>query len=518
MRKVMTRLACIAIVAVTGCSEWELNSHADLDNLPGPNIVVAPPALQYAMLSSGETEVQSFTISNDGDAPLDVSDIRVATGLAFTLLTPQVEYLIEVGDTVKIDVGFSPVSTMDFGQVLVYSDDPDSPEVPVDLSGQGAVPQLEITPNFHDFGPTAIPCGDQVEVFLNSIGAEDLTITDLDFLSGGLLTIDDARVQEVLPLTLEPGKAASVWVNLSAVDIGADTGTLSVTSNDPRGVVTADQTAEGFYSDATTEQFLEPDVPPVDVMFLIDQSCSMEQDNVDDINNGIPGFISELQLVADWQLIQVTKETGCANGGVLDDTVPNADTLLINNAFNSFHHNYTEALLSLADLALSRTSPGACNAGFLRPGAALHIIVASDESEQSGVSWSTWLSSFQSYVADPSMVTVSSVVDINRNCGDNSGPSGYLDITNATGGTALDICNANWGSQMTNIAQSIAAGSRTYNLGQPALPGTLDVFVNGTPTTDFVFDAAENSVTINSPAIGEGDVVDIDYAVAADCP
>ena len=274
----MTRLACIAIVAVTGCSEWELNSHADLDNLPGPNIVVAPPALQYAMLSSGETEVQSFTISNDGDAPLDVSDIRVATGLAFTLLTPQVEYLIEVGDTVKIDVGFSPVSTMDFGQVLVYSDDPDSPEVPVDLSGQGAVPQLEITPNFHDFGPTAIPCGDQVEVFLNSIGAEDLTITDLDFLSGGLLTIDDARVQEVLPLTLEPGKAASVWVNLSAVDIGADTGTLSVTSNDPRGVVTADQTAEGFYSDATTEQFLEPDVPPVDVMFLIDQSCSMEQD------------------------------------------------------------------------------------------------------------------------------------------------------------------------------------------------------------------------------------------------
>ena len=514
----MTRLACIAILAATGCSEWELNSHPDLNGLPGPNIVVEPPALQYSMLSTGETEVQSFTIHNDGEAVLDVSDIRVASGLAFTLLTPQVEYLIEVGDTVKIDVGFSPVSTMDFGQIIVTSDDPDSPEVPVDLSGQGAVPELDITPDFHDFGDTAIPCGDEVEVFLNSVGAEDLTITDLDFLSGGLLTIDDARVQDALPLTLVPGQSASVWVNLSAVDIGADTGTLSVTSNDPRGVVTANQTAEGFYSDTTTEQFLEPDVPPVDVMFLIDQSCSMEQDNVDDISNGIPGFINELQQVADWQLIQVTQETGCANGGVLDATVPNASTLLINNAFNSFHHNYTEALLNLADLALARSVPGGCNAGFLRPGAALHIIVASDESEQSGVSWSTWLSSFQSYVSDPSMVTVSSVVDINRNCGDNSGPGGYLDITNATGGTALDICNANWGSQMTNIAQGIAAGSRSYNLSQQALAGTIEVRVNGVPTTDFVFDSVDNSVSVNSPAIGEGDVVDIDYAVAADCP
>ena len=513
----MERLACLALLAATACSEWELNSTPDPDNLPAPNIVVEPPALQFAMLPTGEVEVQSFTISNDGEAPLDVSDIQVVSGLAFDILTAELDPLLEVGETVKIDVAFSPVSTNDFGQVLVFSDDPDSPEVPVDLSGQGAVPQLDISPSFHDFGPTAIPCGDEVEIFLNSVGAEDLTITDLDFLSGGLLTVDDDRLQAGLPLTLSPGQSTSLWVNLSAVDLGADTGTLSVTSNDPRGLVTADQVAEGFYSNTTTEQFLEPDVPPVDVMFLIDQSCSMEQDNVDDISNGIPGFINELQQVADWQLIQVTQETGCANGGVLDDTVPNADTLLINNAFNSFHHNYTEALLALAELALSKTSPGNCNAGFLRPGAALHIIVASDESEQSGTSWSTWLSYFEGYVADPSMVTVSSVVDINRNCGDNSGPGGYLDITNATGGTALDICNANWGTQMTNIAQGIAAGSRTYKLGQNALAGTIEVRVNGIPTTDFVYDGIENAVTINSPAIGEGDIVDVDYAIAADC-
>ncbi len=514
--EVMTRLAFVALLVSTGCSEWELNNSGDPDNMPAPNILIDPPALQYSMLSNGETEVLSFTIGNDGEADLDVSDIRVASGLAFKILTPQIEYLIPVGETVKIDVVFSPLSTLDFGQVLVSSDDPDTPEAPVDLSGQGAVPELDVTPDFHDFGPTAIPCGDTVEVLLSSVGAEDLIITELDYLSGGLLTLDDGLVQQALPLTLTPGQSASVWVNMSAVDLGSDTGMLSVTSNDPRGVVTADQSAEGFYSAEVTEQFLEPDVAPVDVMFLIDQSCSMEQDNVDDINNGIPGFITELQAVSDWQLIQVTQENGCANGGVLDDTFPNADQLLINNAFNSNHHQYTEALLELADIALQKSAPGQCNDGFLRPGAALHIIVASDEREQSNVNWSNWLSSYEGHVGSQN-VTVSSVVDFNTNCGDNSGATGYQEITNATGGVMLDICNANWGAQMTNIAQAVAAGSRTYNLGQLAIPGTIEVTVNGAPTTDFTYNAADNSVTINSPAVGVGDVVDVDYAVAADC-
>ena len=43
------------------------------------------------------------------------------------------------------------------------------------------------------------------------------------------------------------------------------------------------------------------------------------------------------------------------------------------------------------------------------------------------------------------------------------------------------------------------------------------VTVNGVPTTDFDYSAAGNSVTILSPAVGEGDVVEITYQVSGEC-
>jgi hypothetical protein len=314
-------------------------------------------------------------------------------------------------------------------------------------------------------------------------------------------------------------EAVFVTVSFAATDEGADTGELSVTSNDPRGVVTADQSGEGVYADEVSETFEEPGIAPVDVLFLIDQSCSMADDNRDDIQNGIPGFINELQQLTDYQLIEVTKDSGCANGGIVDAFTPNAANVLINNAFNAgpFEQLNTEMLLKQAEKALSLTGPGACNDGFLRPGALLHVVVASDESEQSLHDYNYWLGQFLNYVPDPAMVTVSSIVDVNYACGDGSGPGGYLEAATATGGTVLDICTPNWGAQMNQIAQQAVAGIRAYNLAGPTDVATLVVTVNGVPTTDFVYNPASWTVTVNSPAIGEGDVVEISYSPSSDC-
>ncbi|NCG21452.1 MAG: hypothetical protein GWP91_20770 [Rhodobacterales bacterium] len=380
-------------------------------------------------------------------------------------------------------------------------------------------PALEITPAVFEFGSLNIPCEDATELTLTSVGDADVTITQLDYTSNGLLALDDSGLQ--LPVTLSPGESTTVMVTAVSTDEITDYGQLTVTSDDVEGPDVADQvvTAEPL---VVQEVFTEPGIPPVDVLFLIDQSCSMQALADDNIRSGMPAFVAELQSVADWQLIQVTTSDGCANGGVMDSTTPDAATLLADNAFNVFFAGvYTEQLLKHAEKALSLTDPGECNAGFLRPGASLHILVASDEAESSLQSWSYWRTQYEGFVTNPALVKVSGILNLFSNdvCSDGNGgsPDGYIDIVNATGGVALDICAAGWGSQLTSIASATVAGIRVYNLTDNAVEGTVEVTVNGVPATDYVFVNATNSVQVNAPLIEEGDVVEVTYEVDAVC-
>jgi hypothetical protein len=500
-------------VAALGCSEYAVNPEQDKDAGPAPDIVVDPGALTFDLLSRDEEEVQSFTVRNVGGSTLHVEDVVIASGLSFAVEGEAFE--LEPEEERAFEVTFTPMGADEnFGQVLVLSDDPDTPEAPVDLLGYGAVPELQITPDSYIFGDAPIPCGSSVELELRNVGSEDLVITGLDYRSGGLLTLDDNGLEAELPITLAPDEARNVSVIFTPTTIGSDTGELEVTSNDPRGVVSADQNGEGTYGEETTEAFTEPGVPPVDVMMLIDNSCSMEDGNVDDVEAGFPAFVDELQLVSDWQLIEVTKQDGCANGGIITPATPNPADLLIDNAFNAPFNIWTEALLRQANEALQQTDPGECNEGFLRPGALLHIIILSDEADSSPNTPAHWVSEYENYVASPDHVKVSVVVDL-ASCG--TGGAGYEAAANQTGGSILDICDANWGSNFSDIASDVLAGIRTYNLSEPAVPETIVVTVNGVETTDFTYTDAGNSVTINSPPVGEGDLVEITYAVAAEC-
>lgn len=505
----------LALVA-TGCSEFDLRSGNDPDLGPAPDILVDPPSLTFGTLSVGEQESQSFTVQNIGDATLHVTGVVIGSGIAYIVKGPETVFDLEPGQTMDVEVAFSPMGADEnYGQVLVVSDDPDSPEAPVDLLGFGAVPELQISPDNYVFGDAFIPCGDSVDLELKNVGSEALTITDVDYASGGLLSLDTSNAPQ-LPVTLQPGEFRTVTVDFAPATAGSDTGRLSVTSNDPRGVVTADQNGEGAYEQSLTETFTTPGVPPVDVLILIDNSCSMQEDNEDDVQNGMPDFVAELQATSDWQVMEVTQASGCANGGVMDASTPNVSNVLVNNAFNAVGvvpDEVTEALLELADTALSKTGPGQCNEGFLRPGALLHIITMSDEPEQSGQSASYWVNELGGYAISPDFLKISGVLDLNGTCG--RGAAVYRDAVTQTGGSQLNICNSNWGANFGDIASEVLDGIRTYNLSQEPDPASVVVTVNGAPTTDITVTGKD--VTVNNPPVGEGDEVTITYGVLAEC-
>jgi hypothetical protein len=395
-----------------------------------------------------------------------------------------------------------------------------SGEAEVDVETTDPLAELTITPAQHDFGEIDIPCTDSIEITLASTGDSPLEIRALDYVSAGLLGLEDGGLQ--LPLTLEPGTSRTVTVSLTASTPDIDFAQLTVESNDPRGDQTAQQSAEAL-PNFWSETFDEPGIPPVDILFLIDQSCSMAALAQDNITDGMPDLIDELQSVADWQLIQVTDGDGCANGGVMDANTNNAAGLLSANAFawTGIDQWHTERLLQHASTALGLTGPGQCNDGFLRQGASLHILIASDEAEQSIAPWTDWVTDYYNFVVSPDLVKVSGVLNVTSNdaCSDFNGgsPDGYIDAVNYTNGVAIDICQAGWGAQLTDIATASVEGIRVYNLARLAAAGSVSVLVNGVAAIDFAHSTATNSVTVRDPLVGEGDIVEISYGVFVDC-
>ncbi|MEO0600116.1 MAG: choice-of-anchor D domain-containing protein [Myxococcota bacterium] len=386
-------LSGVLLTLVIGCSEYDFTEGVDLDGGPQPDIRVTPSTLAFGLLSSRDAEVQALLIENVGTAALEVDDVAVDIGFAFTVLDIDGPVTLAPAEQLRVDVSFTPTGADEnLGWLVVTSDDRDTPEVGVSLTGSGGLPELVITPSTHVFADVQVPCEDEVTLELRNVGHDVLVIDEWSYLSRGQLALADDAPE--FPIELAHDETQAVTVVHAPTRETTDAGVFEVVSNDPRGVLIADQIATATYAGTTTEVFTEPgEVVPLDVMMLIDHSCSMYNDNADDVERGIPDFVAGLQAAADWQLLQVTREDGCANGGVIDPSTPDAAQYLIDHAWDELDGQggggfggrmQTEALLELASDALDQTGPGSCNAGFGREGALLHVITISDEPEQSG--------------------------------------------------------------------------------------------------------------------------------------
>ena len=56
----------VAILALAGCSEYDVKSDPDANPGPAPDILVEPSSLQFSELTTGDEEVQTFQVTNVG--------------------------------------------------------------------------------------------------------------------------------------------------------------------------------------------------------------------------------------------------------------------------------------------------------------------------------------------------------------------------------------------------------------------------------------------------------------------
>ena len=507
------KMKFLFIALLCGCSEHGFVPSNGIDDGFGPDIEVSPSKLEYGTLSMGVTEVKTFTVTNVGNEELIV-DNMVLNGGSFTMVDEELSFNLPPDGWNEFDVIFTPMQAHEnYGDITVFSNDVDDPAEVVTLIGDGAVPELSIYPNPYDYGIDYVGCGYSNLFTLTNVGTEDLIISNITYEDPE----NQLSLQEVtapMPITIEPTSTFDLWIDfMPSKEVGTQ-GVLTVDSNDPLGTAEGYQTAMGVYADWITDLFEIPVDPPVDIIFAIDRSCSMDDDAMSLANN-FSSFIGAIdKYTSGWKIGVVTADNGCYNT-IIESTTSNYENLFSAAVMSNNWGFYTESLLTVVKSSIQ--AEAGCNSGFLRAGAITHAIMVSDEPEQSAGSWSSVITNMQALVADPKMLKLSAIAgDYPAGCGTAAAGTGYYEAVTATGGEFLSICS-NWAKNVEVLAQASLEGLLDFELSETPAPDSIVVKVDGaTWLTDWHYDAGTNSIVFDTE-VTQGASIEVEYGKLVEC-
>lgn len=512
--------ALTLIVGLTACNEYELQPDNDGYGAGDPQIALTPEVLNFGELARGDTAVLTFDVMNVGGGELEVSGIELGAGNdGFTILNDDLEFVLPAGASESIDIEFTPFGVEQETLAIVSSNDELAPKATVELFGGGLVPELEINPNPYDFGKTYVGCEQSANLSLSNVGTDSLDITSIDDFG----TTDFGLSHNLsLPMTLAPGDSTELTIYFDPNEESAYTGEFVVNNTGPRAALTGIAEGEGRFTAEYKEKWTVPYDPPTDIMFLVDNSCSMDDDQARLANN-FSYFIQNLDTYTnDWHVMVVGDDDGCkdASAGIMKPTTAGYESKFSTAVKRGTGSYLTEALLTPAALATEEAAKGTggCNNGFMRDGALLHIIMVSDEPEQSSGSWSNYVNRIQAAKGSASLVKLSAIVgDYPGGCGSADPGTGYYDAVNYTGGEFLSICASSWSSYMSALAKA-SISVDTYELQATPVESTIVVLVNDVEvSTGWYYDEAANTVVFEKDIPEGGDVVKVSYAGKANC-
>ncbi len=489
-------------------------------------IELSPPVLDFGHVEVGEESILPLTIRNNGTRRLTIKDLAIDRESSFRVNVSGEDIVIPPGESVQVDVSYYPTRyEAAAANLVVLSDDPLLRETTVGLAGRCDPPRIDLSPRIYDFGVAYLGCVVEQPLYLSNLGDGPLHVLDLEFDSSSSdLSIEVP--QDSLPLDIGPGEYVVLNARFEPVTEQDVTAELTVSSNDPdEPTVVASLTGRGEEAGLVTDITYVSDNGKVDILFVVDNSGSMG-DNQTTLARNFNNFyriIEELEL--DWQIGVVTTDTGVLQGTIKIITPETDDvrSTFSENALVGTMGSGYERGLEFAYRALSEPLVNGPNVGFLRPTAGLRIIFMSDEPDQSSGTVDFYVSYFQNLKPNPSMVQISAITGGRSGCSTECGYADpdvrYSNAVDATGGVWASICECDFIDALEILAEESQVFQDTFTLSQDPVPGTIVVMVDDTVATEWHYDARLNAVVFNSPDVtpANGATVTITYELALDC-
>lgn len=282
-------------------------------------------------------------------------------------------------------------------------------------------------------------------------------------------------------------KSSLLLALLVAVGCTVETG---ITDGSP---VTGEANPPELEPPTRTDRIVQVTTPEVDVLFVIDNSCSMEEEQVA-LTNNFDAFIGYfVGSGLDWHVgvVSTDMDDQSAQGKLrqaggfrfLDESAPQPVDMFTQMAHMGTSGAWTERGRD-ATFAALESLKDSYNQGFYRDEASLSVVVISDEDDYStNISLQEFISWLVNLKDDAELVNFSSIVNLHDPpCPPISGyppevGEEYLAATAAVGGITWSICDPNWDTVLNELGMQAAGLKREFFLADIPVPETLDVWV-----------------------------------------
>ena len=512
-------------------SEYELLPIVERPSTPdqSPNIVVSPKVIDFGSLNAnGENADEDVTISNSGDEVLYIDEIQLnIASNVFTVSPLDGRDVLHPGEDAQFTITYDP-NTYESNQnkVVIVSSDPRDYESYVHLGGSGDAPVININPPEYDFGNILVGCEKRVDVTISNTGNVQLIIDQIDYFityPADLGIYDFEKDYGPLPWVIAPGETVELSIFYYPTDVDVDYGRIEVYSNDPLSpVVDARQEAAGVYAATYEETFEQNEIDSADILFVIDNSCSMNGQQTL-LSANFDTFMNVFQSSGiDYNIGFITTDSSDMVGDLITTATvdPVSEVIQIISDIG-ITGSSNERGISFAYDALQVGGDFGPGSTFWRNDAKLIVIFVSDEDDNSSTTPDTFRTYTVAVKGTVDYVTAHAVAgDYPGGCTTNGGAQeafDYYTLVNYLNGTFLSICADDWGTPLETLANDSILKT-TFTLTENAVQDTIFVEVEGIESHEWTYDSATNSISFNNGYIpAAGTTIYVSYSPISDC-
>ena len=493
-----------------------------------PQMLVHPQEIDFGRLDAGtETGHETFVIVNTGDEDLKIFAPDLASGnFRFEIDEYETdEITIAGGDLLEVNVYYNPETYETNGAyVSVEGNDEENPDVQVLLTGGDDAPVIDVSPLEFDYGDISIGCDNEERITIRNNGNQDLIVEAItQMVTQPVDILMEMGSLPAPPWTILPGQELDFLVSYIPSDIGADASDIEITSNDPiNSLVITEQIGDGDVEQWYSQTWQQEEIPVLDVLWVIDNSGSMNQFQTS-LSTNISSFMTAFaQTGADYNMGVITTDRWMIST-ILTPMTPNVEQELGNLVIQGTYGSGNEKGIEMSYRALSSATSAGPGSAFFREDATLVVIYVSDEQDWSNPGWSNYTSFFNGLKPTGQFIPYGVISDVPGGCQYTTFNGhvrslqpglGYWDLIDYYGGSWYSICATDWGVQLQDLAGEVT-GRRMFGLDEPdPIVNTIDVTVNGQSTSMWEYDEASNSVVFAEGHVPEeGQTIRIDYAV-----
>ncbi|MCB9554205.1 MAG: choice-of-anchor D domain-containing protein [Myxococcales bacterium] len=540
---------------------------------PTCDLRLLPARLDFGLVARGRNVSRNFNLVSRGTGHCEIRNQELRPPPVFIPGLYQMRFIltgrapagrIGPGAFEEIEVTYRPeVFLPDEAVLAVTYWDPFAMEertTEATLTGVGGESNIEVIPGNLDFGRvTAGECASQEErVTVYNTGVVNLCITDLRLEGPNcdeFLIVDRPRADQDGCIIVTRNSPAEVRLVYEPANLGPDQCALIFESDaNDNPELRVPLRGEGIRDRRQTDIFEQTSGRTVDVLFVIDNSGSMSEEQAN-LQRNFGRFIAgAAQFANDYQLGIVTTDMDtAAQQGKLQGNPrimrrnPQIEQQFSRTADVGTNGSGEEKGLAAAHAALSdplaydtgvacnadadcvmpdRCVEGFCggaNRGFLREDAALEVIFVSDEDDYSAGSLNFFVDFFKNIKGfrNEGLFHAHAIVGLQNGraqaCNGAGGAadagSRYVEVANRTNGQLFSICDDDFGDPLQALGNQAFGLPVQFFLSRPAVRNSIQVAVDGMRrAAGWQYDDPSNSVVFDDATVPQpGQTIQVDY-------